>query len=226
MSAIAENLARVGERIRAAAEKAGRRPEDVVLVAVSKGKSPEAIREAYAAGQRRFGENYAQELQAKAAALADLSEIEWHFVGHLQSNKARAIAPIVHFLHTLDSPGLARELGRRVQKVGRPPLPVLVEVNVSREPQKYGALAEDLQAIVDSVRREPGLLLRGLMTVPPADDMDGARAAFATLASLRSLHGGPALLPDLSMGMSGDLEIAVECGATLVRIGTAIFGPR
>jgi len=226
VSGIGDNLKVVRDRIVAAASAAGRPAEGVQLVAVSKGKSADTIRDAYAAGQRRFGENYAQELAAKAASLADLVGIEWHFIGHLQSNKAKTVAPIAHVVHTVDSPGLARELARRVLKAGRGPLPVLIEVNVTREPQKHGASPSDLKDVIEAVAAEPLLALRGLMTVPPVEDLAAARAAFETLASLRSLHGGAALLPELSMGMSHDLEVAVACGATLVRVGTAIFGPR
>jgi pyridoxal phosphate enzyme (YggS family) len=226
VSGVAHNLATVRDRIASAASAAGRPADAVRLVAVSKGKPAEAIREAHAAGQRWFGENYAQELVAKAASLADLAGIEWHFIGHLQSNKAKAVAPIAQVVHTVDSPGLARELARRVLRAGRGPLPVLLEVNVTREPQKHGASPSDLKDVIEAVAAEPSLSLRGLMTVPPVEDLAAARAAFETLASLRSLHGGVARLPELSMGMSHDLEVAVACGATIVRVGTAIFGPR
>jgi len=226
VSRVGDTLAMVRERIASAASVAGRPADTVKLVAVSKGKPADAIRDAYAAGQRRFGESYAQELVAKAASLADLAGIEWHFIGHLQSNKARTVAPVAHVVHTVDTPGLVRELARRVLKAGRGPLPVLVEVNVTREPQKHGASPSDLKEVIEVVVAEPSLALRGLMTVPPVDDLAAARAAFETLASLRALHGGAALLPELSMGMSHDLEVAVACGATLVRVGTAIFGPR
>jgi PLP dependent protein len=226
VSQVGDQLTVVRQRILAAATSAGRSAGDVQLVAVSKGKPQEAIRDAYAAGQRRFGESYAQELAGKAEALADLPDIEWHFIGHLQSNKARLVAPIAHVVHTLDSTALARELARRVTRAGRPPLPVLIEVNVAKEPQKHGVSASDLEEAIAAVGREPALVLRGLMTLPPAEDLGAARAAFETLASLRSLHGGAQQLPELSMGMSHDLDVAVACGATLVRIGTAIFGPR
>jgi pyridoxal phosphate enzyme (YggS family) len=226
VSVVAENLASVKARIAKAAGDAGRPPEGVRLVAVSKGKPAEAIREAHAAGQRLFGENYAQELFAKAASLADCAGIEWHFIGHLQSNKARVVAPLASVVHTVDSPSLAHELARRVRRAGRPALRVLVEVNVSREPQKHGVAPSDLQEVLDAVLLEPSLALTGLMVVPLAGDLVAARSAFETLASLRSLHGGPSLLPELSMGMSDDLEVAVAAGATMVRIGTAIFGPR
>jgi len=226
VSEVLDQLTLVRQRVRAAATAAGRSADDIQLVAVSKGKPQEAIREAYAAGQRRFGESYAQELAVKAVALADLPGIEWHFIGHLQSNKAKQIAPLVHVVHTVDSPALARELARRVTRAGRPPLPVLIEVNVAQEPQKHGVSASDLEEAIVAVACEPALVLRGLMTLPPAEDLAAARVAFETLVSLRSLHGGAARLPELSMGMSHDLEVAVACGATLVRVGTAIFGSR
>jgi pyridoxal phosphate enzyme (YggS family) len=186
----------------------------------------EAIREAYEAGQRRFGESYAQEFEAKAKQLLDLTDIEWHFIGHLQSNKAKTVAPLAQVVHTIDSAPLARELARRVARANRDVLAVLIEVNVAAEPQKHGVLAGDLEDLIRAVRTEEVLELRGLMTVPPAGEPSVARRMFETLGTLRSLHGGIQRLPELSIGMSGDLEIAVACGATLVRVGSDIFGPR
>jgi PLP dependent protein len=226
VTSIAQNLEAVQQRIVRAAEVAGRSSEGIKLIAVSKAKPAEAIREAYGAGQRSFGESYAQEIEAKAERLADLPGIEWHFIGHLQSNKAKTIAPLAHLVHTVDSPSLARELARRVTRANRSVLQVLIEVNVARELQKHGISPGDLEELIQAVRAEPALDLRGLMTVPPAHDLEVARRAFETLATLRSLHGGAGQLPELSMGMSLDLEVAVACGATLVRIGSAIFGPR
>jgi len=223
---IADALSQVRERIEKAALACGRDPTSVRLVAVSKTKPVEAIREAYAAGQRAFGENYAEELVAKAEALADLKDIEWHFIGHLQTNKAKFVAKHAAMVHTVDCAALARELGKRVAAAGRGPLPVLVEVNVGGEVQKHGAASAELAEVLEACQNEPALLVRGLMTVPPAGDSLEARRVFETLASLRSLHGGPQALPELSMGMSGDLEEAVSAGATLVRIGSAIFGER
>jgi pyridoxal phosphate enzyme (YggS family) len=199
----------------------------VKLVAVSKTKPADAIREAYAEGQRAFGESYAQELASKKEALADLSGIEWHFIGHLQTNKAKIVARAADVVHAVDSVVLAHELGRRVLAAERAQaVPVLIEVNVTAEPQKHGAAASELSEVIAAVQAEPGLALRGLMTMPPLGDLDAARRTFETLASLRSLHGGARLLPELSMGMSADLEIAIACGATLVRVGTAVFGAR
>jgi pyridoxal phosphate enzyme (YggS family) len=224
---VAEGLAQVRARIERAAVAAGRDPATIRLVAVSKTKGPDAVREAFAAGQRAFGENYAQELVVKAEALADLEGIEWHYIGHLQTNKAKVVAKHAHVVHTVDSVALARELGKRAARESRPaPLPVLIEVNVAREPQKAGAAASEIDEVMQAVRAQEALALRGLMTMPPAGDPDVARRCFETLASLRNLHGGPAALPELSMGMSDDLEVAVACGATIVRVGTAIFGAR
>jgi pyridoxal phosphate enzyme (YggS family) len=221
-------LAEVHARIARAAAECGRRAEEVKLVAVSKTHPAEAIREAYAAGQRAFGENYAQELEAKACALEDLHEIEWHFIGHLQTNKAKIVARAAHVVHTVDSAVLARELGKRVASRGldRGPMPVLVEVNVGGEAQKHGCAPSEIDEVMAAVRKESTLALRGLMTMPPMGDPEAARRVFDTLRTLRALHGGAAALPELSMGMSEDLEAAIAYGSTLVRVGTAIFGPR
>jgi pyridoxal phosphate enzyme (YggS family) len=223
---LAERLTRVRVRIDAAARGSGRSPADVKLIAVSKTKPAASIREVYALGQRAFGENYAQELAAKAEALSDLADIEWHFIGHLQTNKAKIVAKFAHTAHALDSTALAREIGKRAAKERAAALPVLIEVNVGGEPQKSGATPGEIAEVIAAVRAEPSLALRGLMTMPPAGDLDGARRVFETLALLRNLHGGIAALPELSMGMSEDLEVAVACGASYVRIGRAIFGER
>ena len=224
---IADRLVQTRERIARAAIECGRRPQDVELVAVSKTKSAEAVREAYEAGQRAFGENYAQELVAKATALDGVSDIRWHFIGHLQSNKAKAVARIAHVIHTVDSVSLARELGKRVAAEGRTGrMPVLIEVNVSGESHKSGVDPRTLREVLDAVRGQATLWARGLMTVPPAEDLVEARRAFEALAALRDAHGGVVELPDLSIGMSSDLEVAIACGATIVRVGTAIFGGR
>ena len=222
---VREGLAEVRGRIARAADACGRDARDVTLVAVSKTKPAAAIREAYALGQRAFGESYAQELATKREALADLEGIAWHFIGHLQTNKAKLVAGAADVVHAVDSAVLARELGKRAAQ--RPhPLPVLIEVNVAAEPQKHGASPSELGDVMAAVRAEPRLALRGLMTLPPFGDLEAARKTFGTLASLRSLHGGVAVLPELSMGMSADLEVAIACGATMVRVGTAIFGER
>lgn len=221
MTSVKENLAAVRERIAKAAVAAGRDPATVKLVAVSKTKPAELIREAYDAGQRDFGENYAQELMQKADALASLEGIRWHFIGHVQSNKAKMIAPRASMVHSVDSASLAKELGKRAPKK----LPILVEVNVSGEATKSGCDPSDVETVFAAVEAQPMLVLSGVMTMPP-DDLVVAKNMFDALRALRDAHGGSARLPELSMGMTGDLEIAIACGATIVRVGTAIFGAR
>lgn len=223
---VTQALQAVRDEIARAAEKAQRDPKLVRLIAVSKGHPAEKIREAYAAGQRDFGESYVQELQQKAAMLADLSDLRWHMIGHLQRNKARHAVKVCHFVHSVDSLGLASELASRLRGDAKP-LSVLVEVNVGREPQKHGVLPESLAALLNHIEQQPELRLTGLMTIPP--DSDEANASFhyfQTLRELRDTHGGASRLPELSMGMSGDFEQAISAGATLVRVGTAIFGVR
>ncbi len=222
MSSVTDGLARVRARIAAAVQAASRDKTSVRLIAVSKTKPAEAIREAYGAGQRDFGENYAQELAEKADTLADLPDLRWHFIGHLQSNKAKLVAPRACLVHTVDSISLARELAKRAE--GRE-LAVLVEVNVGGEAQKHGVLPAELGPLLDGVSAVPGIALRGLMTMPP-HDLAASKRAFDDLVLLRERHGGASRLPELSMGMSDDLEIAIAAGATFVRVGTAIFGGR
>lgn len=225
--AIAAQLAAVRARIERAARAAGRDPAAVRLMAVSKTKPETAIRAAYAAGQRDFGENYVQELAEKASALADLSDLRWHMIGHLQRNKAKQVVKLVSAIHTVDSVRLAEELGKRAAEAERGRLSVLVEVNVGGEAQKSGCAPAELVELLAAIERAPSLLLSGLMTVPPhTDDPAGARPFFDQLVALRDAHGGVARLPELSMGMTHDLEQAVAAGATWVRVGTAIFGER
>jgi len=226
MGDIAENLAEVRARIAVAAEGAGRDPAEVTLVAVSKVHLAAAIREAYAAGQRHFGENYAQELRDKAAELADLPGLRWHFIGHLQRNKAKYVAPSVAIVETVDSTRLAAELSRQAERTGRG-IGCLVQVNVGGEEQKSGCEPEEAAAILEAVEAGPGLSLDGLMTIPPWDlEADESRVWFRALRELRDELGGAARLRHLSMGMSHDFEEAIEEGATIVRVGTAIFGAR
>jgi pyridoxal phosphate enzyme (YggS family) len=227
MSELSSRFDAVRERIARAANRAGRSPNDVRLIAVSKRHPPESVREAHALGLRAFGENYAQELVGKAAAVGALADIEWHMIGHLQTNKARIVAPVAACVQTIDTAHLATELAKRVATIGRS-IDILLEVNVARDPAKSGCSPSEIGALVDAVRaREPELRLRGLMTMPAeTDDAEGARPVFAALRALRDAHGGPAVLPELSMGMSHDFEIAIEEGATMIRVGTAIFGQR
>lgn len=225
MSAVAERLAEVRARIDAAVQRSGRAPGSVRLLAVSKTKPAQELREAYAAGQRAFGESYAQELEQKAAELSDLPDLEWHFIGHLQTNKAKVVAKVAHVLHTVDKPDLVRELDKRLTALGRS-MRVLCEVNVSGEAQKHGARPDDLRVLLSAIESVRTLTLQGLMTIPPADDDAAATRAFEGLCALQKANGGAARLPELSMGMSGDLELAIAAGSTFVRVGTAIFGER
>lgn len=210
---IAQNLARLRERI----------PPAVTLVAVSKAHPAAAIREAFAAGQRHFGENYAQEWREKAAALSDLPDIVWHFVGSLQTNKVRLLVaaepPRAAWIHTVDREELAREISRRATLRGAT-VKVLLEVNVAGEPRKAGCAPGAVPPLAEAVAKLPGLELRGLTCIPPAEG--DPRPHFRALRALAASLG----LPDLSMGMSADFEAAIEEGATLVRIGTAVFGER
>jgi pyridoxal phosphate enzyme (YggS family) len=206
---IAERLARVRAGV----------PPGVTLVAVSKTQPLELIREAYAAGQRHFGENYVQEWRAKAEAMADLPDLVWHFIGSLQTNKAKYLVGRVGLVHTVDRMELAAELGRRSAQKGTT-THVLVEVNVAGEASKSGCAPGEVAQLAQVVRAMPGLELRGLMCIPPPED--DPRPHFRMLRGLRDSLG----LAELSMGMSGDYPIAIEEGATIVRVGTSIFGAR
>ncbi|WP_438025334.1 YggS family pyridoxal phosphate-dependent enzyme [Sorangium sp. So ce233] len=223
---IASRLEEVRRRIAAAAARAGRRPEDVRLIAVSKEKPPEAIRAAYAAGQRDFGESYAQELVEKAEALADLDGIVWHAIGRLQRNKAKLVARVAQVVHSVDRDELAVELDRRAAATNRT-LDVLLEVNVGGEASKGGCAPGELASLLGAVARCAHLRPAGLMTIAPfLEDPTDVLPFFAQLRALRDAHGGQEALPELSMGMSHDYEAAIAEGATLVRVGTAIFGAR
>jgi pyridoxal phosphate enzyme (YggS family) len=197
----------------------GRLPASVTLVAVSKTQPTEAIRAAHAAGQRHFGENYAQEWRQKADALADLPDLTWHFVGGLQTNKVKYLAPRAAWIHTLDREELARELSKRYAAAGATAR-LLVEVNLGGEAQKSGCPPERVEPLVALARGLPGLEVAGLMCIPPPSEPP--RPHFARLRALRDRLG----LRELSMGMSADWVEAVEEGATLVRLGTALFGAR
>lgn len=225
---IAAALHSVRQRMFQAAEAAGRAPESVKLIAVSKRQSAQAVREAYAAGQRDFGENYVQELAQKAEELADLPDLRWHFIGNLQRNKARKVVSIARLVHTVDSVELAAELSKRFSGAGAgEQLGVLVEVSIAGEKQKHGVAPADLAELLAGIEALPALALRGLMCVPPVtEDPAQARPFFERLYQLREEHGGAGRLPELSMGMTHDLEQAIWAGATLTRVGTAIFGAR
>jgi PLP dependent protein len=218
----------VQARIATAARAAGRDPASVKLVAVSKTHPAAAVREAYAEGQRDFGENYVQELLQKAEELRDLPDLRWHVIGHLQRNKARHVVTLASLVHTVDTSELALELSKRFDALGAGRrLPVLVEVSIAGEAQKHGVSPGDLAELLDRIEALPALELRGLMCVPPVTEHpSGALPFFQELSRLRDRHGGPTRLPELSMGMTHDLDQAVAAGATLVRVGTAIFGTR
>ncbi len=226
MSAIADNLNRVRQRIAEAARGCGRDPADIRLLAVSKTKPVAMLREAWEAGQRAFGENYLQDALPKIAALED-RDIEWHYIGRIQSNKTREIAAHFAWVHGLDRLKHARRLSEQ-RPATLPPLNCCIQVNLSGEASKGGIEATRLPELARQVAALPGLRLRGLMTLPdPASPLDDQRAAFETLAGLRASLAREGLsLDTLSMGMSRDLEIAIAAGATLVRVGTDIFGAR
>lgn len=225
MSQIAQNLEEVRGRIAAAAHKAGRDPAQVRLVAVSKTVPAERIKEAVAAGQRLFGENYLQEARGKIEALGEAAT--WHFIGHLQSNKAKGAVELFDLIHGVDRPKLAAALeaaAAAMDKVQE----ILLQVNLAGEASKSGAAPEAAPGLLREISRLPHLRVMGLMTMPPFLDPEAVRPYFRALREWRDrLQDSSGLpLPELSMGMSGDYEVAVEEGATLVRVGTAIFGSR
>ena len=227
---IAERVAAVRERIARAAERASRSPADVRLVAVSKTHPPEAVREAFAAGVRDFGENRVQEAEPKIAATAELAAagLSWHLVGHLQTNKARRAAGLFGLVQSIDSVELALRLARAGEESGRA-VRGLVEVDLAGEASKFGLPEPELVPALEALRRRPGLRLEGLMVLPPfLDDVEAVRPYFRRLRALRdrALAEGLLAAGELSMGMSHDFEAAVEEGATIVRVGTAIFGER
>ncbi len=223
MSTIANNIAKVAARIREAAQAAGRDPDTVGLLAVSKTQPAEAIREANGAGLSDFGENYLQEALEKQADLADLA-LTWHFIGPIQSNKTRAIAEHFDWVHSVNRLKIAQRLSEQ-RPTELPPLNVCLQVNVSGEASKSGCAPQDVAELARTIATLPNLRLRGLMAIPePTDDRAEQHAAFARL---RQLQQALALeLDTLSMGMSQDLEAAIAEGATWVRIGTALFGAR
>jgi len=230
MSSIADNLGSVTRRIQKATLAAGRTPQSVSLLAVSKTRTPEELRQAYAAGQRAFGENYLQEALDKMDALTDLPDIEWHFIGPIQSNKTRQIAARFDWVHSVDRFRIARRLSEQRPST-QPPLNICLQVNINDEATKSGCHLEELPELAASVARLPHLRLRGLMAIPdPNQPEAGLRASFHRLAQalqdLRQQLPDTVPLDTLSMGMSGDLELAIAEGATWVRVGTAIFGER
>lgn len=220
------NIANVRKRVSTAAEKVQRRADDVVLMAVSKTRSADEVRAAVTAGVRHLGENYLQEALEKIEATGDL-EAHWHFIGPIQSNKTRAIAGHFDWVHSVDREKIARRLSEQ-RPDDLPPLDICLQVNVSGEDSKSGVAPGDVAALARAVLALPRLRLRGLMAIPaPTDDTAAQRAAFARVAALfRELREIAPQMDTLSMGMSADLESAIAEGATMVRIGTDIFGPR
>jgi pyridoxal phosphate enzyme (YggS family) len=218
MGDLEKRLAAVRERIARAAAGARRDPAEITLLAVTKVFPASAIRDAYALGLREFGENYVREFETKAPEIGDLAGARFHLIGHLQSNKSNKAAELFQVVQTVDSARLAR----RLDQAGRP-LDVMLEVKLSAEEAKSGADPADLPGLIDAVRLCPNLRLLGLMTMPPwSDDPEVSRPYFRRLRDLGERHG----LKQLSMGMSHDLEAAIEEGATCVRVGTALFGAR
>ncbi len=226
---IQDNIAWVEDRIATACLRSGRRREDVKLVAVSKTHPPELVRVAYAAGLRDFGENRVQEATSKRQALTGLGAT-WHMLGHLQSNKVRIARDLFQWVHSVDSPRLAEKLAQ----VGDPalaPLPVLIEVNLAGETSKAGVRAGDVEALAEQIAPFATLKLRGLMVIPPySENPEDVRPYFRQLRALASSIEARKIpnvsMRELSMGMSNDFAVAIEEGATIVRVGTAIFGGR
>lgn len=213
-----DSLHIVEERIERACARAGRRRQDVTLVAVTKVFPVDVILEGYALGLRDFGENYVQEFAGKAPAAASLTDAKFHLIGHLQSNKSAKAAELFDVIQTVDTPKLARRLEESGKK-----LDVMIEVKLSEEEAKHGAAPEDVPALVEAIRECGRLRLLGLMTMPPwSEDPEPTRPYFRRLCELAQKHG----LTGLSMGMSHDFEVAIEEGATHIRVGTALFGRR
>ena len=235
MGQIADNLLKVRERMEAAALRSGRDPKDIILVAVSKGQGLEKIEEAVAAGVEVLGENFVQEAKAKIEALRSSGQAlklkaSWHFVGHLQTNKAKQAVELFGLIHSVDSIKLARELARQAEKLGKR-MPVLIQVNISQEATKFGVEKDEAVELIKEAAGLKGLEVQGLMTIGPLfDEPEMSRPYYVALRHLRDEMAASGLvkadLKYLSMGMSLDYQVAIEEGANLVRVGTAIFGPR
>ena len=225
MPGIQDNLLRVMERMERAARRVGRGPGEVKLVAVSKTVDIARIREAIEAGASILGENYVQEAQTKIEEIG--KPVSWHFIGHLQTNKAKIAVRLFDAIHCVDGLALTEDLNRRAQQVNRK-IPVMIEVNLSGEATKFGAEEEKVTALAQGILKLDHLSLEGLMTMPPYfDDPEMSRPYFVQLRALKEkLAKGGVPLKHLSMGMSNDFEVAIEEGATYVRVGTAIFGAR
>jgi len=223
---LAENLDSIQQRIRAACERAGRHPDSVTLLAVTKGQPPEVVSEAGKLGVTFFGENKIQEAKAKIPLCS--GRLRWHFIGHLQTNKCRDAVELFEMIHSVDSLHVAQEISKRAEQAGRT-MPILLEVNLAGEASKFGYRPEKLEAELSQLNALPRVEIHGLMTVPPwTANAENVRPVFRQMREIKGraeqVLGAP--LPHLSMGMSGDFEVAIEEGATFVRIGTALFGPR
>ncbi len=223
---IAENLAEVRTRMERAARRSGRDPVEVTLVAVTKSVDTKRIKEAFDAGARTFGENYVQEAQEKVEKLKK-RPIKWHFIGHLQKNKAKYAVELFHMIETVDSLNLAKELSKRTQK----PIDILIQVNIAKEKTKAGVEIEEVEELTEAIAGLENLRLRGLMTIPPySENPEISRPYYITLRRIaerikrRNIPG--VSMQELSMGMSHDFEVAIEEGATIIRVGRAIFGER
>lgn len=223
MSDLQHRIDIIRSQVAEAAQRAGRDSNSVQLIAVSKRHPAAMVRAAYACGLRDFGENYVQELEAKAEELADLTDLRWHLIGHLQTNKAKVVAKRVHSVHTLDNTRVVSELDQRARAADRR-IEVYVEVNIGDEAQKSGCHPDEVAALIDAVNSASALSFKGLMTV--GQRVDSAEAARETFVTLRQLRDRVAPNVALSMGMSGDFAVAIEEGSTCVRVGTAIFGER
>ena len=221
-SSFSSRLQAVEERIRSAAERSGRKRADITLVAVTKKFSAQTIREAYAAGLRHFGENYVQEFAQKHSELKDLADAKFHLIGHLQSNKARVATELFDVVQTADSAKIVSRLDALVAEAGRR-MDVLIEMKLSGEESKTGVSVEELAELAAAGKACRHIRVSGLMTMPPwSENPEDSRPFFRKLAELARQHE----FPQLSMGMSNDFEAAIEEGATIIRVGTALFGPR
>jgi len=223
---LTENLDSIQQRIRAACDRAGRNPESVTLLAVTKGQPPEVVNEAGKLGLAFFGENKIQEAKAKIPLCS--GKLRWHFIGHLQTNKCRDAVELFGLIQSVDSLHVAQEISKRAEQAGKT-MPILLEVNLAGEASKFGYRPDTLEAELNQINSLPRMEIHGLMTVPPwTSNAENVRPVFRQLRELKEraeqVLGAP--LPHLSMGMSGDFEVAIEEGATIVRIGTALFGPR
>ncbi len=227
---VKKNLESILDRIELACRRAGRSPSSVTLIGVGKTMPAEKIRQAATAGLKHIGENYVQEAREKKALLADM-DLTWHFIGHLQTNKAKAAVEIFDWIQTVDRIELAKKIDRAVSSLRNKPLPVLIEVNIGNEPTKSGVPPENIERFYDDLLAFDGLVVKGLMVIPPYfEDPEQVRPFFRKtrelLDRLRLRSRTPENLTELSMGMSHDFEVAIEEGATMVRIGTALFGER